>query len=146
MNSRDNETLIVAIGVAVLAISLLLPLARDFAAEHDVREVKARAVEVKRKLMETAESGKPLAVRVSNIVDGLSPDAALAEAEAQAGEVEMPAAGASVAAETEAVAEKPLAAPAGDGSPGAAAVAPPVADESETQTSRRADASWVWAQ
>jgi hypothetical protein len=81
MNSRDRETLVVALGVAVLAISLLLPLGQKFAAEHDVGEVAVRAVEVKDKLLSAAEGGKPLRVRVSDIVDGLSPDAALAEAE-----------------------------------------------------------------
>lgn len=81
MKSHDHETLIVAAGVFVLAVSLLLPMVQKFAAEHDVREVATRAAEVRDKLMSSAETGKPLRVRVSDLVDGLSPDAALAEAE-----------------------------------------------------------------
>lgn len=92
MNSRDNETLIVLAGVAVLAVSLILPMMQRIASEHDVHEVAVRAIEVKDKLLSSTDSAKPLRVRVTEIVDGLSPDAALAEAEMRSDRAVAPAA------------------------------------------------------
>ena len=123
MNSRDNETLIVLAGVAVLAVSLILPMMQRIAAEHDVSEVAVRAIEVKDKLLSSTDSAKPLRVRMTEIVDGLSPDAALAEAEMRNDKAVAPA-------PVDAVARPQEASPAGFKDAGAA---PPEMEEAATK-------------
>lgn len=120
MNSRDNETLIVLAGIAVLAVSLFLPMVQQLASEQDVRDVAVKAIEVKDKLLSTAEEAKR--VRVTELVEKLAPDVALAEAEMRDDKAVAPA-------PLDAVARPQEDAPAGETS---AAPMPPSADELST--------------
>lgn len=161
MNSRDNETLIVLAGVAVLAVSLILPMVQRIAAEHDVREVAVRAIEVKDKLLSSTDTAKPLRVRMTEIVDGLSPDAALAEAEMRSDKAVAPAPVDAVARPKEAspASVDAAAPPEADGAAAEAkALEPeqvagarqraPIAprDGIGAPTTERSGAAWIWDQ
>lgn len=80
MNPASQEKLIVGAGITVLALSLVLPLIQRVADEYDLSEVAVRAVELKTEVLSSAAADKSLGQRVGQLVDGISPDAALAEA------------------------------------------------------------------
>lgn len=80
MNSDNNEKLILIAGLSVLAFSLVVPLAQRIANDYDIADVASRAADLKRDVLTATASDKTLGERVGNLVDGLSPDAALAEA------------------------------------------------------------------
>jgi hypothetical protein len=81
MRTDHSEKLILAAGIAVLGVSLAVPAAREFSSRHDVHDVASKVVDLQRQLMSSAEPGKTLSVQVKHLVDGLAPDAALADAE-----------------------------------------------------------------
>lgn len=95
MKSDKHETLILGAGIAVLALSLAIPLVQRMWAEYDLQQVATRAAEVKSQVLSAAVSDKSLGERVGAIVDGISPDAAHAEAvvSTAAAETESPAEG-----------------------------------------------------
>jgi len=80
MKSDHNEKLILFAGLSVLAFSLVVPLAQRIANDYDIADVATRAAELKKDVLTAAASDKTLGEHVGRLVDGLSPDAALAEA------------------------------------------------------------------
>ncbi len=87
MKQADNERLILGAGIVVLAISLAVPAFQKIAEMHGVRDVAARMAEVPRRLVASGTPGKTLSLQVKGLVDGLSPDVALADAKIRAGDV-----------------------------------------------------------
>jgi hypothetical protein len=83
MRTDHSEKLILAAGIAVLGVSLAVPAARELSSRHDVRDMASKVVDLQHKLMSSAEPGKTLSVRVKHLVDGLAPDAALADGKLQ---------------------------------------------------------------
>lgn len=80
MDSGKHERLILGAGLAVLALSLAVPLVQRAWEEYDLREVATRATNVKDQVLSSAVSDKSFGERVGAIVDGISPDAAHADA------------------------------------------------------------------
>jgi hypothetical protein len=85
MNSDRNEKLILGVGLAVLAGSLVLPLVLRIASDYSVADMASRVVTLKKHVLTAAASDRTLGEHVGSLVDGLSPDSALAEASRQEG-------------------------------------------------------------
>jgi len=80
MRPVDNDTLIVAVGFAVLFVSLALPLMNQVAEKEQVRQVADRAVQLRNELMNAEDPAQVIKARMGGLVNGLSPDVALADA------------------------------------------------------------------
>ncbi len=86
MRSVDNDTLIVAVGFAVLFVSLALPMMNEVAEKEQVRQVADRAVQLRNELMNAEDPAQVIKARMGGLVNGLSPDVALADAGHESGD------------------------------------------------------------